>query len=38
MLSHEILGMLSLEMDYEISGNTMHVSIAGQNYQLVKQN
>jgi len=28
----------SLEMDYEISGNTMHVSIAGQNYQLVKQN
>lgn len=33
-----LLGMVSVHLDYEISGDTMMVSIADMHYQLVKQN
>lgn len=33
-----LLGMVSVHLDYEISGDTMTVSIADMHYQLVKQN
>ena len=32
-----VAGMLGLNMDYEISGDTMTVTIAGQSYTLIKQ-
>lgn len=35
---NKLLGMIKLNMDYEISGDTLTVSIAGQRFQLKKQN
>ena len=32
-----VAGMLGLNMDYEISGDTRTVTIAGQSYTLIKQ-
>ena len=34
---NQLAGMLGLNMDYEISGDTMTVTIAGQSYTLIKQ-